>query len=85
MAAIKQGKVEAFIVSEALNPYIYNGKNFKSFYTDCGDANEAKFPSFEVITSFYTASHQLNYQEHFSFLRTVKGYKLIAMSLKSTK
>ncbi|AMR34000.1 hypothetical protein A0256_22395 [Mucilaginibacter sp. PAMC 26640] len=85
MVAIKQRKVEAFIVSEALNPYIYEGKNFKAFYTDCGDANEARFPSFDVITNHFTASRQLNYQEHFSFLRTTTGYKIIAVSLKSLK
>ncbi|MFD1257962.1 WG repeat-containing protein [Mucilaginibacter terrae] len=85
MGAVNQRKVEVFTVSEALNPYIYDSKNFKVFYTDCGDANEAKFPSFDVITSHYTTSHQLNYQEHFSFLKTANGYKLIGVALKSTK
>ncbi|OKS87452.1 WG repeat-containing protein [Mucilaginibacter polytrichastri] len=85
LAAVKKRQLETSIVSEELNTLIYNSRLFKTYHTDCGAPNTAKFPSFDVITSHYTNSHQLNYQEHYSFLRTTDGYKLIAVALKSIK
>ena len=84
MQSIRTGEIETFIVTEDLNGLIFNTKKFKSFYTACDEPDTAKFPSFDVITNHYNTKHELNYQEHFSFLRTDKGYKLIAVALKST-
>ena len=83
MQAVRAGQIETFIVTEGLNALIYNTKKFKPFYTVCDEPDTAKFPSFDVITNHYNTKHELNYQEHFSFLRTDKGYKLIAVALKS--
>ena len=83
MSAIKLRKVETNILSEDLNALIYNTKSFKVYYTDCDEPNPAKFPSFDVITDHYDNKKQLSYQEHFSFLRTAQGYKLIAIALKT--
>ncbi|WP_345953959.1 WG repeat-containing protein [Mucilaginibacter sp. PAMB04168] len=80
MAAVKQGQVEVTIIKEELNAFTYS-KQFKPFYTDCGEPNIARYPSFDVITSHYDGNHQLSYQEHFSFLKTGNGYKLIALAL----
>jgi len=83
MGAVIAGQIEAFIVTESLNSIIYNNKKFKTFYTACDEPNTAQFPSFEVITNHYNIKHELNYQEHFSFLRTDTGYKLIAVAMKN--
>jgi len=83
MEAVSAGQIETFIVTEGLSALFYNNKKFKPFYTACDEPNMAQFPSFDVITNHYNAKHELSYQEHFSFLRTDKGYKLIAVALKS--
>lgn len=80
MSAINQRKIETTIFSEGLNLFIYNSKKYTAFYTDCGEPNTARYPLFNVITSHYNSQHKLSYQEHFSFLRTAGGYKLIAVA-----
>lgn len=79
MNAIKKRQVEIALISEDLNPFIYDQADFKSFYTDCGDANSGKYPVFDVVTSHYKKDKQIGYQEHFSFLRTGSGYQLIGI------
>lgn len=79
---IKTGKMETQITSEQLNTMIFDQAAFKSYYTDCGDANEAKYPLFDVVTSTYGKNRKFLYQEHFSFLRTAGGYKLIEVAWK---
>ena len=85
MTAIKQRKLETVIFSEGLNLFIYHSKKYNAFYTDCGEPNTAKFPLFDVVTSHYNKKKQYDYQEHFSFLRTANGYRLISVSLKNSK
>jgi hypothetical protein len=85
MEAIKQRKFETEIIRENLNNQVYNSKSFKSFYTDCGEPNVARYPSFDVVTSHYNKQNQFDYQEHFSFLRTAGGYKLVGVALKNRK
>lgn len=83
MHAIKKEQVEIALMSEDLNPFIYDQTDFKPFYTDCGDANSAKYPVFDVVTSHYKKDKQIDYQEHFSFLRTGSGYRLIGIAIGS--
>ncbi len=85
MAAIKRRQVETAISGEDLNLFIYHNKKYEAYYTDCGEPNTAQYPLFEVITTHYRSLHQFDYQEHFSFLRTAWGYKLIAVALKNRK
>lgn len=81
MSSIKQNKVETIIFREELNAMIFDNKAFQPYYTDCGEPNSAQFPAFEMITENFDTRHQTSYQEHFSFLRTANGYKLIAIAL----
>jgi hypothetical protein len=83
MIAIRHRKSETAIMTEPLNSLIYKYKKFNSFYTDCGEPNTAKFPLFDVMTTIYNSHGKFRYQEHFSFLRTAGGYKLIEVAWKS--
>ena len=73
------------IIPDALNYMIYTQKRFKTFYTACGEANIADYPLFDVVISYSKPSGQFNYQEHFSFLRTASGYKLIGIAWKNKR
>jgi hypothetical protein len=79
---IKANKIETRVFSEQLNYMIFDQPRFKAYYTDCGEANIAKYPLFEVITSTNDRREKFQYQEHFSFLRTADGYKLIEVAWK---
>ncbi|WP_158827422.1 WG repeat-containing protein [Mucilaginibacter lacusdianchii] len=80
---IKTGKIEIQILSEPLNDMIFTQPQFKTFYTDCGDANIQKYPLFDVVTTTNNSQGKFLYQEHFSFLRTTGGYKLIEVAWKT--
>jgi hypothetical protein len=82
---IKTIKTKLQIIPDALNTMIYTQKQFKTYYTDCGDANVAEYPLFNVVVSYAQSSKQTDYQEHFSFLRTSNGYKLIEVAWKNMR
>jgi WG containing repeat len=81
MKTVKAGKVETTIFDDDLNDYIYNGKNFSMFYTTYGVPDKEKHPLFDVVSTYYEKNKQSSYQEHYSFLRTDSGYKLIEIAL----
>jgi len=63
----------------------------------CGDHNNDKFPLFSVwityykrrakplenISSDFLKEYEIDYQEHFEFLRTEQDYKLLSVPLKN--
>ena len=82
LTEIRHKDFETVIFTESLNLYIEAGKSFKVYYTDCGEANDQRYPAFDVVTTHYKRNKEFDYQEHFAFLRTADGYKLISMALK---
>jgi len=83
LTEIRHKNFETVIFTESLNLYIEAGKSFTVYYTDCGEANDKRYPAFDVVTTHYKGNKEFDYQEHFAFLRTADGYKLISMALKS--
>jgi hypothetical protein len=64
---------------EDLNPFIFDSPSFEQFYNNCHEPRTEKYPVMTV-----TVSNERNnpvFQNTFSFLRTDKGYKLIAVTL----
>jgi len=80
MRSIKAKSVETNIFHEDLNPYIFAGKSFSAFYIN-GEPDGQKYPVFNVVTTNYTKTRTLDYQNQFSFIRTHTGYKLIGVAL----
>lgn len=60
------------INEESLNEFIFDGPQYKKFYTACGSHNKNLFPLFEV---------QLGNQASFEFIRTNVGYQIISVSM----
>ncbi|EHQ24859.1 WG repeat-containing protein [Mucilaginibacter paludis] len=82
---LKKGKTDIQLIPDELNPMIYTQTRFKTYYTDCGDVNVADYPLFDVVVTHFKNNTTINYQEHFSFLRTAGGYKLIAVAWKNKR
>ena len=66
-----------------LNPYTYMGSSFAQYFDKCGESNLSRYPAFDVTSNFMDQNGRLDYQEHYSFLRTDKGYKLIGVSWRN--
>jgi len=63
-----------------LNPYIYEEVEFEKYYNNCGESKNCIYPLMEVIVS---NKDKKNFsQNHYDFLRTDNGYKLISVTIR---
>ncbi|WP_345329331.1 WG repeat-containing protein [Mucilaginibacter defluvii] len=71
------------VFTDSLNPFIfdYNSKAFEKYFDDCGAALYRKYPLKKIVITYHINGDIQ--QDHFDFLRTDEGYKLIAVSLRS--
>ena len=70
------------IFVDGLNPYIYQSDAFELYFNNCGGAKEIQYPVMNVVISAKNASGEL-VQDHFNFLKTEDGYRLIGISLRT--
>ena len=82
---IELNKIETdyFIIIDGLNPFMYQGKEFSKYYNNCGEAMRAKYPVMGLIINNKTKPGLL--QNHFDFIRTDNGYRLINMTIRNGK
>ena len=62
-----------FIVKEELNTYSHGKENFEAYFNNCGKYKEWIYPVMNLIISL----------NHYSFLRTDNGYKLISVVMRN--
>lgn len=77
---LKKDDVDYSIFIDGLNPYIYSPKRYGKYFDNCLDAKEGQYPLLEIVITYKVKNDYL--QNHFGFLRTDEGYKLIEVSLK---
>jgi hypothetical protein len=65
------------ILENQLNNYLHNGKFFESYYDNCGQHLNNRYPVFGIGIA---TDKQNGYHEVLEFLRTAQGYKLITIS-----
>lgn len=78
---IKQAGFDYAVFTGGLNPYIFESDEFKRFYTNCGESKEWQYPVLSLVLNHKEAGRLT--QDHFDFLRTDKGYRLLSVSLRS--
>jgi hypothetical protein len=83
LAELNKEKADYFISIDGLNPFIYEAVEFDTYFDNCGEAKTWEYPVMNVIMNRKTES-DLN-QDHFEFLRTENGYKLISVTLRNGK
>lgn len=74
-------KCEYSVLSEGLNPYMYEGPEFEKYYNNCGEAKAWIYPVMSVVIS--RKSKKGLAQNNFEFLRTDNGYKLICLTIRN--
>ena len=77
---IKKDADEFFISVDGLNPFIYTSEEFDKYFDDCGNAKIWMYPVLQLVIS-HGAKVDF-YQDHFEFLKTPNGYKLISVTTK---
>ncbi|MFD2586010.1 WG repeat-containing protein [Croceitalea marina] len=77
---VKKRGMDFFVTRNGLNPFIYDSPGFEKYFTNCGEARIEKYP---VMTLVLNHSKDGARQDHFEFLKTDNGYRLIGMSLQN--
>ena len=77
---IKQPDFDYYIISGGLNRFIFDSDEFKCYYNNCGDPIEWKYPVITLILN-HRDDNRLT-QDHFEFLRTDNGYRLLSVSFR---
>lgn len=78
---MKQSEFDYYIIPGGLNQFIYDSKEFERYYDNCGDPKDWQYPVISLILN-HRNDNRLT-QDHFDFLRTDKGYRLLSVSLRS--
>lgn len=74
---------EYTIFKNGLNPFIYEDSSFDQYYNNCREALEWKYPVMSLVVTYHKNSEIL--QNHFDFLRTDNGYKLISVTIRDSE
>lgn len=80
---IKKDSAVFFVLIDELNPFIYESEEFDKYYDDCGNFKIWLYPVLNLVVN-HLIKTDLS-QDHFEFLRTDDGYKLICITIRSAK
>ncbi|MCE4565156.1 WG repeat-containing protein [Maribellus sp. CM-23] len=80
---ILQPNCEYFISKDGLNPFMFDGVEFDKYFNNCGEAKEWIYPTMTIIISHKNKKDFS--QNHYEFLRTDNGYKLISVAIRNEK
>lgn len=72
-----------FISIDGLNPFMFEGADFEKYFNNCGEAKEWIYPTMTIVVS-HKVKKDIS-QNHYEFLRTDNGYKLIHVSIRNGK
>ncbi|MFD1603794.1 hypothetical protein ACFSJW_10230 [Flavobacterium artemisiae] len=74
-------KTDYFISSDGLNQFIYESEEYEIYFNNCHESKDWMYPTMDIVINPKNKTE--NGQDHFEFLRTENGYKLISVSLKT--
>jgi hypothetical protein len=80
---ILQPKTDYFISSDGLNPFMFEGPEYEKYFNNCGEAKDWIYPTMSIIISHGDKKDFT--QNHYEFLRTDSGYKLICLTIRNEK
>jgi hypothetical protein len=70
-----------FVSIDGLNPFMYTSETYDQYFNTCGEAYRERYPVMNLVIN-----HKINsdlVQDHFDFLKTDKGYRLINVTIRS--
>lgn len=72
-----------FVSTNGLNSFMYRGDSYDDYFNTCGQPNQEKYPVMDLIINHQMDSNLI--QDHFEFLKTNNGYRLISVAMRSEK
>lgn len=70
-----------FISLDGLNQGIFNEKEYHIYFNNCGQSLTDKYPVMSIVLTNKNGNDI--YQDHFDFLKTENGYKLISLTIRN--
>lgn len=83
LTEILQSKTDFFISSDGLNPFMFEGAEFEKYFNNCGEPKDWIYPTMSIVIS-HGITKDFS-QNHYEFLRTDNGYKLICLTIRNQK
>ncbi|MFB3389417.1 WG repeat-containing protein [Flavobacterium sp. LAR06] len=72
-------KTDYFISADGLNQFIFEAREYEDYFNNCHESKEWQYPVKNIVI---TSKDSEDFgQDHFEFLRTENGYKLISISM----
>ena len=68
------------IFDEGLNPFMFDSDEYKEYYNNCGESKDWIYPVKNIVIT-YKDKRNIT-QDHFEFLRTEVGYRLISVTVR---
>jgi len=78
---VKQPEPDYSIFSNGLNLFIYESDEFERYYDNCGDPKYWQYPVMSLVINHRDGNSLA--QDHFDFLRTDEGFRLLSVSVRS--
>lgn len=76
---LKNPKTDYFITTDGLNQFIFETEEYDIYFNNCNESKDWIYPVKSIIIN---PKNKADFkQDHFEFLRTENGYKLISISL----
>jgi hypothetical protein len=80
---IKKEHADFFISIDELNPFIYESEEFEKYYDDCGNSKIWLYPVLHLVINHLIITDLSH--DHFEFLKTDDGYKLISITIRNAE
>lgn len=75
---LKNPKTDYFVSSDGLNQFIFESSEYEIYFNNCNESKDWIYPVKNIVIN---PKNKLEHgQDHFEFLRTENGYKLISVS-----
>lgn len=75
---LKNPKTDYFISSDGLNQFIFETEEYDVYFNNCHESKDWQYPVKNIVIN---PKNKADFkQDHFEFLRTENGYKLISVS-----
>lgn len=78
---LKNPKTDYFISSGGLNQFIFESEEYDIYFNNCNESKDWIYPTKSIIIN--PKKQTDSGQDHFEFLRTENGYKLISISSRT--
>jgi len=73
-------KTDYFISSDGLNQFIFESSEYEIYFNNCNESKDWLYPTMDIVINPKNKTDRG--QDHFEFLRTENGYKLISVSTR---